>query len=94
MLDPEFFEEGRPCSVNRDVHTRIVVDYMPVTYQKLTIIDAFPEIPIKMDFSDRGQNDPYMWITYPKPSTGHTSWIYWIEFPGPAVESDLPPLYH
>lgn len=43
-----------PGSVNRDVHAGIIVDYIPVTCQNLTILDAFPEIPLKMDFSRSG----------------------------------------
>jgi len=54
VLDPEFYEEGRRGSGNRDVHAGIIVDYIPVTYPKLTIIDAFPEIPVKMDVSGSG----------------------------------------
>jgi len=38
VLGPEFYEEGRPGSVNRDVHAGIIVDYIPITYPKLTII--------------------------------------------------------
>jgi len=54
VLGPEFYEEGRPGSMNHDVHAGIIVDYIPVTYPKLTIIDAFPGIPLKIDFSRSG----------------------------------------
>ena len=35
-----------------------------------------------------------VWITYLMPGTGHIFWFCWIEFPGPAVESDLLLSYH